>query len=195
MTPTPIVVPKLNENDDEVIVVELADGYVAAGQALFTVETSKAVQEVEAETAGFVLWSAQVGDRVDVLAELGWIFATEEERDAWGAGGAATASEAVEAEPGERLATEPARRLAAELGVSLDDVPGAGIVRESDVRALAGAADTEPAPKEEPTRGRLSDELRERLRSDAASIGSTNSMGGAACDAVLPTTDESGATP
>ena len=175
--PTSIVVPKLNENDDEVIVVELADGYVAAGQALFSVETSKAVQEVEAETAGFVLWSAQVGDRVDVLAELGWIFATEEERDAWGAGGAATASEAVETQPGERLATEPARRLAAELGVSLDDVPGAGIVRESDVRALAGAAeaDTEPAPKEEPTRGRLSDELRERLRSDAASIAALSS--------------------
>ena len=55
---TPIVVPKLNENDDEVIVVELADGYVEPGQALFSVETSKAVQEVEAEAAGFVLWNA-----------------------------------------------------------------------------------------------------------------------------------------
>ena len=31
---------------------------------------------------------------------------------------------------GARPATEPARRLAAELGVSLDDVPGTGIVRE-----------------------------------------------------------------
>ena len=69
--PTSIVVPKLNENDDEVIVVELADGYVGAGEALFSVETSKAVQEVEAEAPGFVLWNAQVGDRVVVLAELG----------------------------------------------------------------------------------------------------------------------------
>ena len=81
--PTPIVVPKLNENDDEVVVVELAAGYVQPGQALFSVETSKAVQEVEAEAAGFVLWKAQVGERVGVLAELGWLFATEEERDAW----------------------------------------------------------------------------------------------------------------
>ena len=64
---TPIVVPKLNENDDEVIVVELADGYVEPGQALFSVETSKAVQEVEAEAAGFVLWNARVGDRIAVL--------------------------------------------------------------------------------------------------------------------------------
>ena len=80
---TPIVVPKLNENDDEVIVVELADGYIEPGQALFSVETSKAVQEVEAEAAGFVLWNAQVGDRIAVLSELGWLFATEEERDGW----------------------------------------------------------------------------------------------------------------
>src|SRR5262249_30318509 len=70
------------------------------------------------------------------------------------------------------LATEPARRLADELGVDLNDVPGSGIVRESDVRALAEAKEpaAKPAPLEEPTRGRLSDELRERLRSDAASI-------------------------
>ena len=65
------------------VVVELADGYVQPGEALFSVETSKAVQEVEAEAAGFVLWNARVGDRVAVLAELGWLFATEEERDGW----------------------------------------------------------------------------------------------------------------
>ncbi|HZO61357.1 MAG TPA: hypothetical protein VFB35_00080 [Gaiellaceae bacterium] len=166
--PTSIVVPKLNENDDEVVVVELADGYVQAGQALFSVETSKAVQEVEAEAAGFVLWSARVGDRVEVLAELGLLFATEQERDAWSAEPPAARAEAG---PGERLATEPARRLAAELGVSLADVPGAGIVRESDVRRLAAEGRAEPVPAEEaPSAGRLSDELRARLRDDAAAV-------------------------
>jgi acetyltransferase-like isoleucine patch superfamily enzyme len=170
--PTPIVVPKLNENDDEVIVVELADGYVQPGQPLFSVETSKAVQEVEAEVAGFVLWAAQVGDRVGMLAELGWLFATEEERDAWGVDRPTTATEPTTA--GERLATEPARRLAAQLGVSIDDVPAAGIVRESDVRAFGAAA--EPAPAvEEPSAGRLSEELRERLRTDGASIAALSS--------------------
>ena len=164
---TPIVVPKLNENDDEVIVVELADGYIEPGQALFSVETSKAVQEVEAEAAGFVLWNAQVGDRIAVLSELGWLFATEEERDGWTTD---PPSSEVAAPAGDRLATEPARRLAAELGVALDDVPGSGIVRESDVRALAdGGGAAEPAD-EVPTLGRLSDELRARLREDAASI-------------------------
>jgi acetyltransferase-like isoleucine patch superfamily enzyme len=170
--PTPIVVPKLNENDDEVIVVELADGYVQPGQPLFSVETSKAVQEVEAEVAGFVLWATQVGDRVGMLAELGWLFATEEERDAWGVDRPTTATEPTTA--GERLATEPARRLAAQLGVSIDDVPAAGIVRESDVRAFGAAA--EPAPAvEEPSAGRLSEELRERLRTDGASIAALSS--------------------
>ncbi len=173
--PTPIVVPKLNENDDEVVVVELADGYVQPGQALFSVETSKAVQEVEAEAAGFVLWNAQIGDRVGVLAELGWLFATEEERDAWGVD-----RPAVEAEPptpGERLATEPARRIAVELGVSIDDVPAPGIVRESDVRAFAAPLGTVPKglSPEEPTAGRLSDELRDRLRADGAAIAALSS--------------------
>jgi acetyltransferase-like isoleucine patch superfamily enzyme len=171
---TPIVVPKLNENDDEVVVVELADGYVQPGQALFSVETSKAVQEVEAEAAGFVLWNAQVGDRVGVLAELGWLFATEEERDAWSRSPAREAPPPTEAAPGERPATEPARRLADELGVSIDDVPAAGIVRESDVRAFAGPAPAKPGP-EEPSAGRISDELLERLRNEPDEIAALSS--------------------
>jgi acetyltransferase-like isoleucine patch superfamily enzyme len=172
--PTPIVVPKLNENDDEVVVVELADGHVQPGQALFSVETSKAVQEVEAEAAGFVLWNAQVGDRVEVLAELGWLFATEEERDAWSPSRTAVTAAGAEPDAGGRPATEPARRLAEELGVAIDDVPASGIVRASDVRAFAGAS--EPlVVVEEPSAGRLSDEFRERLRTDSASVAAFSS--------------------
>jgi acetyltransferase-like isoleucine patch superfamily enzyme len=170
--PTPIVVPKLNENDDEVLVVELADGYVQPGQPLFSVETSKAVQEVEAEAAGFVLWNAQVGDRVGVLAEVGWLFATEEERDAWSP--VRPSAPAAGVAPGERPATEPARRLAVELGVSIDDVPAAGIVRESDVRTFAGPAPAEPRP-EEPSAGRISEALLARLRSEPDAIAALSS--------------------
>lgn len=167
--PEPIVVPKLNENDDEFVVVELSDGHVGKGQVLFEVETSKSVQEVEAEADGFPRWTVAVGDRVDVLATIGWLFATEAERDSW-----TPVSDTVRVSDTsvERPATEPARRLAAELGVSLEDIPGSGIVRESDVRAFAAErAPTAPAPvAEEPTRGRLSEELRERLRADGASV-------------------------
>ncbi len=169
---TPIVVPKLNENDDEVIVVELSQGYVASGQALFAVETSKAVEEVEAETSGFVLWGVRVADRVGVLSEIGRLFATEDERDAW----ASTPKPAhvVDSRPSEsRPATDPARRLAGQLGVSVDDVPGTGIVRERDVRALFELT-SRTTPQEpmaaQPTRGRLSDALRAQLRRDPASM-------------------------
>ncbi len=172
--PEPVVVPKLNENDDEVVVVELAGGYVTRGQPLFSVETSKAVTEVAAEAEGFVLWSVAVGDRVSVLASVGWLFPTEEERDSWTVERPAGVEERAGA--GGRLATEPATRLARELGVSLEDVPGSGIVRESDVRALAerATAGAEPAAaggkEAEPAAGRLSDELTTRLRDDPESI-------------------------
>ena len=162
--PTPIVVPKLNENDDEVIVVELTEGrYVQPGQVLFAVETSKAVAEVEAEGAGFPLWSVDVGDRVRVLAEVGFLFATEEERDAWRVEPSRGAEVSEETSV---VATEPARRLAEELGISLGDVPASGIVRESDVRSYAARAlpaEGRPA-EEEPVSGKLSDELRELVR-------------------------------
>jgi acetyltransferase-like isoleucine patch superfamily enzyme len=166
--PEPVVVPKLNENDDEVVVVSLADGEVARGQVLFEVETSKSVQEVEAEAEGFPRWAVAVGDHVAVLSTIGWLFPTAAEAEAAVSPVSDTEAEAPRA-PGGRPATEPARRLAHELGISLDEVPGSGIVRESDVRAMAAAAPSSVA-ETEPERGRLSDELRERLKTDAAAI-------------------------
>ena len=75
----PVVVPKLNENDDEVVVVALSEGPVARGKVLFEVETSKAVQEVEAEADGWPRWTVSVGDHVPVLSMIGWLFPTEVE--------------------------------------------------------------------------------------------------------------------
>ncbi len=170
--PEPVLVPKVNENDDEVIVVSLSEGPAVQGQVLFEVETSKSVQEVEAEGDGFVRWAVSVGDRVAVLATVGWLFATEAERDAWSGEAPAVAEEAP---AGGRPATEPARRLAAELGVSVDDVPGTGIVRESDVRAFVATPAAPPPAAEEPTVGRISDELRERLHREGAAIAALSS--------------------
>src|SRR3954452_21453420 len=111
----PIVVPKLNENDDEVVVVSLSEGPAVSGKVLFEVETSKAVQEVEAEADGWPRWTVSVGDHVAVLATIGWLFASEAEAQA-------EVSDTVPVSDtqgsSERPATEPARRLAAELGVS-----------------------------------------------------------------------------
>jgi acetyltransferase-like isoleucine patch superfamily enzyme len=168
--PGPIVVPKLNENDDEVIVVELsAAPHVEPGEVLFSVETSKAVAEVEAEDSGFVLWDVAVGERVPVLSEVGRLFATEEERDAWRIEPRPRPAESEE--QASVIATEPARRLAEELGIALDRVPATGIVRESDVRAFAHRAErAAPEVDGEPSAGELSDELRERLRREPEEI-------------------------
>lgn len=167
----PIVVPKLNENDDEVVVVSLAAGPVSRGQVLFEVETSKAVQEVEAEADGWPQWSVAVGDHVAVLATIGFLFPTETEAEGTIVPVSDTATN-VPPLAGERPVTEPARKLAAELGISLDEVPGTGIIRESDVRAVEAARVSEghSVSETDPEGGRLSDELRARLKSDPGSV-------------------------
>lgn len=56
--PHPLRVPRVNNNDDQVTIVELAvkDGdFVRKGQVVGAVETDKAVLEVEADRAGYVL--------------------------------------------------------------------------------------------------------------------------------------------
>lgn len=165
--PEPVVVPKLNENDDEVVVVALAEGQISRGKVLFEVETSKAVQEVEAEADGWPRWTVAVGDHVPVLSTIGWLCATEAEAKEAIVPVSDTETDRPQSAGG-RPATEPARRLAAELGVSLDDVPGSGIVRESDVRAVASSRASEPPEVSET--GRLAEELRARLKSDPAGI-------------------------
>src|SRR5512137_211739 len=56
--PHPLYVPRVNNNDDQVTIVELAvkDGdFVSKGQIVGAVETDKAVLEVEADRDGYVL--------------------------------------------------------------------------------------------------------------------------------------------
>ena len=131
--PEPVVVPKLNENDDEVVVVSLTEGAVSRGQVLFEVETSKAVQEVEAEADGFPRWAPRSATTSRCSRRSA---GSSRPKPNEMRGRSLESSETWVSETRARPATEPARRLAAELGVSLDDVPGTGIVRESDVRAL-----------------------------------------------------------
>lgn len=78
-----IHVPRVNNNDDEVKLVELRVGVgdaVIAGQIVAAVETDKAVVDVEAPANGHVL--AILGER-DALARVGsvliWLGATDDE--------------------------------------------------------------------------------------------------------------------
>jgi len=122
---TPVHVPRINNNDDEVRVVSLdvaIGDRVEPGRLLAQVETDKAVVEVEAAAAGFVL---AIRAEVDAMATVGtvllWLGETADEpvpRDAAVPGGGADTS---------RLApTAKAVALLREHGLSASDVPSSG---------------------------------------------------------------------
>src|SRR5664279_3014482 len=79
----PVYVPRVNNNDDQVKLVELrvaVGNRVAAAQVIASVETDKAVVEVEAPVDGYVL---AVCGEVDTPLEVGgvlmWLGATADE--------------------------------------------------------------------------------------------------------------------
>lgn len=79
-----IHVPRINNNDDEVKLVELqvvAGDKVTQGQVLGSVETDKAVVDIESPADGFVLAiRGEAGDTVTVGAVLIWLGASAEEQ-------------------------------------------------------------------------------------------------------------------
>ena len=81
--PTPLYTPRVNNNDDLVKLINLAasDGdYVKAGQVVASVETDKAIVDVEIEQDGYVLKVlAQLEDVIPVGSVLLWVGATMNE--------------------------------------------------------------------------------------------------------------------
>lgn len=81
---TPVHVPRVNNNDDEVRLVELKielGAAVTAGQVLAAVETDKAVVDVESPAAGFVIG---INAQLDTMAQVGsvllWLGASADEK-------------------------------------------------------------------------------------------------------------------
>ena len=175
---SPILVPKLNENDDAVQLLELLvpeGGHVEVDEPFFTVETSKASVDIIAENAGYVHWVSQAGDTVPMPSTIGFIGASVEEAKAATLGSEVALGSPI-APVGESLgagetvrATRAARQLASNLGVNLGDIKVPGIVREVDVRRLAGLAagptpTTRPSPaRPEPKRTMISQDQHGRL--------------------------------
>ena len=153
--PIPVHVPRVNNNDDEVKLVELKvelGAHVSAGQVLASVETDKAVVDVEAPAAGFVI---AIGAQLDAMAQVGsvllWLGSTADE-----APPTAAALAANDGDSDRELApTAKARALLLQHGLSADQVPAsAGRLSAEDVArfvasrgALAAAA---PAAGKEP---------------------------------------------
>ena len=154
---TQVILPKLTYEMEEGLIVEWLceeGNAVAAGQALFVVETDKASIEVQAEEAGILLRVLVPTDAtVPVGAAVAWIGAPGDpipeaealhppkEQEAVSSQDITVTSRDREAV----VASPVAKRLARELGIDLEDVQkhvGQKRVREADVRAYADARST-----------------------------------------------------
>ncbi len=129
----PILVPREHVNDDSVFVTEwaVADGTrVAAGAVVCSIETSKAIVEIEAPAAGFVRQRAKPGDEVPIGGVLGYVSAAADT-----ALPDTLPARAESGEPGQISAK--ARRKMAELGLDPALFAGRTNVREKDVVEMA----------------------------------------------------------
>lgn len=138
--PTAVHVPRVNNNDDEVKLIELkatVGSRVEAGEVLAVVETDKAMVDVEAPQAGFVL---AVRAEPDAMARVGsvllWLGATADEQPpADQPEAAGSPSTAGSAGP-----TAKALVLLARYGLSASQVPASGArLSAEDVERHAAA--------------------------------------------------------
>jgi pyruvate dehydrogenase E2 component (dihydrolipoamide acetyltransferase) len=153
----PVHVPRINNNDDEVKLVELGVAVgdrIDAGQVIAQVETDKAVVDVEAPSAGFVIGTCgAAGDVVRVGSVLLWV---GERADEPVPQAAAEPTEAA-GPRGARPPTAKALALLREHGLNEADVAASGerlsvadIERHLAGAATAGAARQAAAPVREP---------------------------------------------
>lgn len=135
-----IQVPRVNPNEDQVTLVEWlvpSGSAVAAGDPICALESSKTVLEAEAPDDGHLHYLAEAGTELEVGAQLAVIAGPE------------PPSQLEQPAPATPAAGEPrlsakARQLADELGVPDSAFAGMALVREADVRRLAGAAAGDP---------------------------------------------------
>ncbi len=145
-----ISVPRINANEDQLVVVDVLVGpgaTVAEGDLLAVVESTKAAQEIAAPVAGTVTEvKAAAGDYVNVGEALVGIDDGEE-----------AAPESTSADAGRIKVTAKARKLARELGVDLSAVSVQGAyIRVAHVEAAARSPadddETEAVPEWSPSR-------------------------------------------
>jgi pyruvate dehydrogenase E2 component (dihydrolipoamide acetyltransferase) len=167
--PTEFLMPKLGLTMEEGTIVTwlVADGSdVSAGTPVMLIETDKTETEVEAPTGGRISRAADEGQTFPCGAVVAWFLAEGEEPPtavsshvvapapavaaAQGVSvGGGTVGAAESSSNGRRFVSPNARRVAAQLGVDLDDVrgtgPGGRIVSE-DVEEAATRGHAAPVP-------------------------------------------------
>jgi pyruvate/2-oxoglutarate dehydrogenase complex dihydrolipoamide acyltransferase (E2) component len=124
--PSPLHVPRVNNNDDSVRIVDLGvkeGDFVTRGQIIGAVETDKAVLDVSAERDGYVLKILhRTGETANVGSVLLWLgeIATERVPDHAPAAGAGEARGAT------LRPTAKAQEMLRELGLPVDAIPVTG---------------------------------------------------------------------
>jgi sugar O-acyltransferase (sialic acid O-acetyltransferase NeuD family) len=149
MIESEVRVPLLNANEPEarLVGIHVADRQaVEKGTRLFTLETTKAATEIEAEEAGFIHILAEegatlaVGDLLAVLSETadeGLEAGKSEEETRRAARSMPIGNQSPIQNGGIRI-TKPAQALAELLGLDLSTLPTDQLVTEDVVRKLAG---------------------------------------------------------
>ncbi len=134
---TEIVIPQLDANSETAKLVQwdAEDGTtVARGEQLCTVETSKAIYDLEAESAGVLVRLYPEGSTVGFNVPIAYIAASAEEAEKFRTGGA-SADAASGAAAAEVNATKKAAELAKKHNVDLAAIGSDGIITEGDVQA------------------------------------------------------------
>jgi pyruvate dehydrogenase E2 component (dihydrolipoamide acetyltransferase) len=142
----PILVPREHVNDDSVFVTEwhATDGArVDAGAVVCSIETSKAIVEIEAPIAGFVRQRAKVGDEIPIGGVLGYVTAALDAPlpDVRPQRGDSADTNVISAK---------ARRKMEELGIDPAVFAGKANVREKDVVEMAAQLAARGAASEDP---------------------------------------------
>lgn len=137
--PVEVLVPLINPNEPEakVATVHVVEGQrVAAGEVLFTLETTKATAEVTAERAGYVVaLTAEPGDVLRAGTRLFWLAETPD----WEPPQEAVLAKVPPSEaslPENLRITAPARALAEQAGLDPRELPIGPLITESTVRQL-----------------------------------------------------------
>lgn len=142
----PVLVPTTDVNSETGVLLSwhAADrAEVAAGDTLAEIETSKAIIDVPAPAAGFVLHAAREGAEVRLTEPVAHLFEDLAALEAFAAEAAQRSAAAAESGP---RATAPARRRAAELGVDLATLDADGLITVGMVEAAAATVVTTDLP-------------------------------------------------
>ncbi|GAA4046804.1 2-oxo acid dehydrogenase subunit E2 [Nonomuraea soli] len=134
-----LLVPRLNPNDTEYLLVEWVvenGAEVRAGEVVAVVESSKAATDLESPGDGVLVHEVKEGAWCEPGAVLGRVTL-----------GGSAAPAPVAASGDGVLITEPARALMAELGVTEAEIAGLGVavVKRSHVEEVAGRRSPAPA--------------------------------------------------